>query len=522
MNPTNPQTEAQLAVLGLLHRECGFFPTARQRELLNDLTSAPSPGLALLGYGGAMGGGKTRAIVELAIDAALAYPNNNVLVARQHYSDLSATTMREFFAACPPNLIRRRQQSPTHLVELALQDWPKGQSSTVNFRHLSDWPSLGSQQYGAVLIDEAGQVDEDAALMLLTRLRDPAQPQRWFVAASNPWPGWFERWFVRRDLPERALEQASGRVLFIPASIPDNPHLPPNYAELNHALLPNHWRDRFIEGRFDALLGRVYPDFDTQRHLWDAPLPPFTHYVGGLDFGGQTETAHHTAGIIAGLTTWPGQMPRAFPSPPLPGQMPRAFPSPSLQREMPRAFPSPPLAGGDAARVPLSPLPGQMPRAFPSPPLRGEMPQAEGGSPPPPNQSSSASPNSKTEAPASPVASNNGSDNANANSAASAGAPTAPNPPGSTTSADKASTSCPATAAPAPCSTASASSRTASPTIHPAPSTPPQCSTSQSASTNTSGTTQIPTPNPNPENATTTSSTPTATCTNSSNNDPDP
>ena len=349
MSLPNPQSSLQLHALELQQRSRGFFPTARQRQLLNDLTSAPNPGLALLGYGGAMGGGKTRAIVELALDAALAYPNNNVLVARQHYSDLSATTMREFFAACPPELIRRRQQSPTHLVELALPDWPAGQTSTVNFRHLSDWPSLGSQQYGAVLIDEAGQVDEDAALMLLTRLRDPAQPQRWFVAASNPWPGWFERWFVRRDLPEQALEQASGQVIFIPASIPDNPHLPPNYAELNHALLPNHWRDRFIEGRFDALLGRVYPEFDPQRHLWDAPLPAFTHYIGGLDFGGQTETAHHTAGIIAGLNTWPGQMPRAFPSPSLQREMPSAFPSPPLQREMPSAFPSPPLAGGDAA-----------------------------------------------------------------------------------------------------------------------------------------------------------------------------
>ena len=124
MNPHNPHNTAQLTALGLLHRDRSFFPTARQRELLNDLTSAPNPGLALLGYGGAMGGGKTRAIVELALDAALAYPNNNVLVARQHYSDLSATTMREFFAACPPELIRRRQQSPTHLVELALPDWP--------------------------------------------------------------------------------------------------------------------------------------------------------------------------------------------------------------------------------------------------------------------------------------------------------------------------------------------------------------------------------------------------------------
>ncbi len=71
----------------------GFRPTERQHELYEALIDAPDPGLTLLGYGGAMGGGKTRAIAELAIDAAL---------------------------------------------------------------------------------------------MLLARLRHPAQPQRWFVAASNP------------------------------------------------------------------------------------------------------------------------------------------------------------------------------------------------------------------------------------------------------------------------------------------------------------------------------------------------
>ena len=76
MNPHNPHAEAQRQLFGMLHRIRSFFPTARQRQLLNDLTSAPNPGLALLGYGGAMGGGKTRAIVELALDAALAYPNN--------------------------------------------------------------------------------------------------------------------------------------------------------------------------------------------------------------------------------------------------------------------------------------------------------------------------------------------------------------------------------------------------------------------------------------------------------------
>ena len=259
-----------------------------------------------------MGGGKTRAIVELAIDAALAHPGNNVLVARHHLSDLSATTMKEFFLACPPEFIERRQQTPTQLVQLRLDDWPDGLTSTINFRHLSDWRGLGSQQYGAVLIDEAGQVDEDAALMLLTRLRHPAQAQRWFVAASNPWPGWFQRWFVRRDLPEDALTAAQGRVIFIPARIADNPHLPDNYEQVNQALLPQAWRERFIDGRFDALLGRIYPNFDPELHRWDAPLPHFSHYIGGLDFGGQTEQSHHTAAIVAGIFRTPEPNTRPF------------------------------------------------------------------------------------------------------------------------------------------------------------------------------------------------------------------
>ena len=44
-----------------LHFTRKFFPTARQRQLYEALRSAPDPGLALVGYGGAMGGGKTRA-----------------------------------------------------------------------------------------------------------------------------------------------------------------------------------------------------------------------------------------------------------------------------------------------------------------------------------------------------------------------------------------------------------------------------------------------------------------------------
>lgn len=286
-----------------LHRDRDFFPTERQQELFEALAGAPRPGLALVGYGGAMGGGKTRAIVELAIDAALVYPGNNILVARQHFTDLSSTTMKEFFRVCPQRLIRRSQTTPTPLAEVAFENAPSDQISTVNFRHLTEWSGLGSQEYGAVLIDEAGEVAEEAAQMLLTRLRHPAQPQRWFVAASNPWPGWFERWFARRELDESAFAEAGGRIVYIPARIPDNPHLPDNYAAQQQALQPGEWVQRFIEGRFDAFEGQIYTDFDPRRQLWDAPLPPFARYIGGLDFGGQSPRDHYTAGVVAGITS---------------------------------------------------------------------------------------------------------------------------------------------------------------------------------------------------------------------------
>ena len=285
-----------------LHGERDFFPTARQREIYDLLLDRSDCGLTLVGYGGAMGGGKTRLLAEAAIDAALWNPGNNVLVARQHFTNLSTTTMAEFFRVCPPDKIRAQRQTPTAQVRLGEEWWPEADWSTVNFGHLTEWSGLGSQEYGAVLIDEAGEVAEEAAQMLLTRLRHPAQPRRWFVAASNPWPGWFERWFAKRELDEDAFAAADGRVVYVPAKIADNPHLPPNYAEQQRALQPGDWVTRFIEGRFDAFQGQIYASFDAQRHRWDAPLPPFAYHVGGLDFGGPAEDAHYTAGVVAGLT----------------------------------------------------------------------------------------------------------------------------------------------------------------------------------------------------------------------------
>jgi len=72
MNLPNTQDASVRAALATLHPLRGFSPTDRQRTLFDALLSAPCP--TDVHYSGAarlrLSGGKTRAVAELAFDAA--------------------------------------------------------------------------------------------------------------------------------------------------------------------------------------------------------------------------------------------------------------------------------------------------------------------------------------------------------------------------------------------------------------------------------------------------------------------
>ena len=279
-----------------------FIPTPRQRQVWDTVRAAPPGSLSLIGYGGAAGGGKTRAEAEFALDYALTYPGVRVLVARRDLVDLRSTTLLSFDEHAPAALISRRTDSPMVTRYVRLDSWPDGVTSRIDFRELKDWLSIASEEYGAAILDEAGEIPRDAALMILSRMRHPAARKRVVVAASNPWPGWFEDWFVKREIDERVLAAAGGRITFIPAYIADNPYLPDNYEALLRAMYPDDWVARLVEGRFGGYKGQVYPELGP--HLqWVGPLPDFIRLVGGLDFGGANPDAHKTAGVVAGLTS---------------------------------------------------------------------------------------------------------------------------------------------------------------------------------------------------------------------------
>lgn len=316
----------------------------KQRQVVDILRNTSHGSYTLVGYGGALGGGKTFLLAILAIYFSIYFPGNRIVVGRAVFAKLKTTTMEEFYKWLPPSFIHKKNETD-NWCEIRLPHWPKGIVSKVFFRGFDNWGDFGSEQYGAVLLEEAHEISEMSARILFTRLRHPLPPvveramskpqcltcqrfypdmetcpvcrttltiggQRYFfIAASNPYPSWFERWFYRKQMDDLLDHIKGASSHFVPARIDDNrDNLPENYEAVNRAGLPKDLADRLVEGRFEELSGLVYRL--TEKHRWLGPIPDhklYTRVVGGLDFGGERHDSHFSAGIV-GLVTNSGRL----------------------------------------------------------------------------------------------------------------------------------------------------------------------------------------------------------------------
>jgi hypothetical protein len=300
-----------------------FVPEPTQAKIWDIIAEAAPGSLSIIGFGGAFGGGKTRALIELAIDLALQYPGNKILVGRKDFKDLKDTVIPLFFEVCDPLLISKKNDNE-NWVEIRASGWPKGIASRITFRELKDVTGIGGGTFGAVLLDEAGEIPDakpiSVAQMLLSRLRWrlPFQsapywkglgfaripvPKYVFLACSNPWPGWFKEWFIDRRLDEEAMAKAKTRVHFIPSKVSDNPHMHEGYEESLRATFAPDVARRFLDGDWGTFTGQIYSHLSRREHEWKGELPPYNRVIGGLDFGGEHSTSHFSAGIVAVVTT---------------------------------------------------------------------------------------------------------------------------------------------------------------------------------------------------------------------------
>lgn len=137
----------------------------------------------IIGYGGAMGGGKSRAICEKALEYALKNPGVQILIARQKHTSIVETTRKTFFEeVCPPELIARGAGGRQSIKRSNGEDFVDlvtgvpGVTSRINFIGLEDPVRWFSAQIGVLIVDQVEECDEDTIVKLMTRLRDPKAP----------------------------------------------------------------------------------------------------------------------------------------------------------------------------------------------------------------------------------------------------------------------------------------------------------------------------------------------------------
>jgi len=255
--------------------------------------------------------------------------------------------MERFFKIWPMGTVIHKFNAQENWAEVRNPTWPQGLHSKVFFRGLEDYEKKGSEEFSALIFDEAHEISNAAFRYYLTRLRHPLPTKvsrrlarqcrvclgfapeginpkglkctkcdvplgnglRYFVlAAANPWPGWFTDVFWKREFS--ALEGLdNANVHFVQALPKDNPYndgdgREGSYEAFLRATLTPEEVKRFVEGQFDVFAGRVYEHFDPDVHRWRNPnIPDYHRVIGGLDFGGESSTtSHYSTGIVGVLT----------------------------------------------------------------------------------------------------------------------------------------------------------------------------------------------------------------------------
>jgi len=258
----------------------GYDPNPRQREF----HTAPH---RYRFYGGAAGGGKTRALLEETL-AQIAEAENagvklNAVYFRKTFPELESSAIKEFLDIVPTmgrNRVCRYNYSVHKAKFLG--------GSQLTFAHCAsdnDVYKYQSAEYDLIAIDELTHFTEFQFKYLRSRLRTVGKGIfANMILASNPGGvghAWVKRIFVDRKFePEEMAEK--DEYVFIPAKVYDNKILmerDPDYVKRLEAL-PEHQRRALLHGDWDIFEGQFFGEWRRDVHV----CGPFEIPVGWLRY----------------------------------------------------------------------------------------------------------------------------------------------------------------------------------------------------------------------------------------------
>lgn len=248
---------------------------------------------------GGFGSGKTVAGCMRALLLS-SYPKNRGVIGRLTYPELVHTTQKSFFEICPPEYYDPKQGGQWKPSERYLR---LINGSEILFFHLDNVSEkeLLSLNIGWFYIDQAEEISERVFQILQSRLRLNTVPNRYGFITCNPEPG---NWIYKRFKEPYEKGTPTKNFFLVDTASYDNPYLPPDYIKQLLASYPDAMAKRYIEGRWDAFEGQIYPEFDTQIHVIKSfDVPTGWEKIVALDHGMTNPT-----GILLGAVDFDGNL----------------------------------------------------------------------------------------------------------------------------------------------------------------------------------------------------------------------
>jgi len=193
-------------------------------------------------FGGAMGGGKTAALINEGQMLSFDYPGNFGLLLRRTFPSFTDTVYPQLEKFIDKRTIAGWNETKKYIY------YKNG--SRIRYGGLGeredDWDKFMSGEYGWIALDQAEQFTEEQFIMLSTRLRLNLPGIKYFFLLScNPNIGWIKERFLEKNLEDHT---------FIPSLPEDNKeNLPPNYIPNMKKILSPVSYKALMEGDWEAV-----------------------------------------------------------------------------------------------------------------------------------------------------------------------------------------------------------------------------------------------------------------------------
>ncbi len=205
-------------------------------------------------FGGAIRGGKTKALVAEGIELSLDYPGNVGLMARQNLPAFKRTVMVELERYFDAGIWVDRGNGKEfvkmitqhHSTDHFIDFW---NGSRIWYTGLGDDTRGLASQLGITLgwfaFDQVEECSEMHFNNMLGRLYLPLKDIKFkYILSANPMPGWVK---------QRFIESKPDDFVYIPSLPKDNPYLPENYEEELRAQYPRELAEAWLEGNWDVM-----------------------------------------------------------------------------------------------------------------------------------------------------------------------------------------------------------------------------------------------------------------------------